>query len=97
VGVLEVGPQAAVRVLEIPALKETAEGVHPSSRTGQAAGTARPDIDPGGRGNGMAAVLVAVLTLPSSGGGSAPPAGPGRERIGRRRSMTLTLTLNFQG
>ena len=59
--------------------------------------TARPDMDPVAAGNGMAAVLEAALTFPPSGVMAAPRAGPGRERIGRRRSMTLTLTLNFLG
>jgi hypothetical protein len=50
-----------VRVLEIPALNELRKACTEMLRSGQAAGTVRPDIDPAAIGNGIIALMLAVL------------------------------------
>ena len=54
-------PEVTVRVLEIPALNELRKACTEMLRTGQAAGTVRPDIDPTAVGNGVIALMLAVL------------------------------------
>jgi AcrR family transcriptional regulator len=54
-------PEVTVRVLEIPALNELRKACTELLRSGQAAGTVRTDIDPGAVGNGIIALLLAVL------------------------------------
>jgi AcrR family transcriptional regulator len=54
-------PDVTVRVLEIPALNELRKACTGLLRTGQAAGTVRTDIDPGAVGNGIIALMLAVL------------------------------------
>lgn len=54
-------PEVTVRVLEIPALNELRKACTEMLRTGQAAGTVRPDIDPAAVGNGVIALMLAVL------------------------------------
>jgi len=54
-------PDVTVRVLEIPALNELRKACTELLRTGQAAGTVRPDIDPAAVGNGIIALMLAVL------------------------------------
>ncbi len=54
-------PDVTVRVLEIPALNELRKACTELLRTGQAAGTVRPDIDPVAVGNGIIALMLAVL------------------------------------
>ena len=54
-------PEVTVRVLEIPALNELRKACTEMLRTGQAAGTVRPDIDPTAVGNGIIALMLAVL------------------------------------
>jgi AcrR family transcriptional regulator len=54
-------PDVTVRVLEIPALNELRKACTELLRTGQAAGTVRTDIDPAAVGNGVIALLLAVL------------------------------------
>ncbi len=54
-------PDVTVRVLEIPALNELRKACTELLRTGQAAGTVRPDIDPVAVGNGIIALMLSVL------------------------------------
>jgi hypothetical protein len=54
-------PDVTVRVLEIPALNELRKACTEMLRTGQAAGTVRTDIDPAAVGNGIIALMLAVL------------------------------------
>ena len=54
-------PEVTVRVLEIPALNELRKACTEMLRTGQAAGTVRADIDPTAVGNGIIALMLAVL------------------------------------
>ncbi len=54
-------PDVTVRVLEIPALNELRKACTELLRTGQAAGTVRADIDPAAVGNGIIALMLAVL------------------------------------
>jgi AcrR family transcriptional regulator len=54
-------PEVTVRVLEIPALNELRKACTELLRTGQAAGTVRPDIDPVAIGNGVIALMLSVL------------------------------------
>jgi AcrR family transcriptional regulator len=54
-------PEVTVRVLEIPALNELRKACTEMLRTGQAAGTVRPDIDTTAVGNGIIALMLAVL------------------------------------
>lgn len=54
-------PDVTVRVLEIPALNELRKACTEMLRTGQAAGTVRADIDPEAIGNGIIALMLAVL------------------------------------
>jgi AcrR family transcriptional regulator len=54
-------PEVTVRVLEIPALNELRKACTEMLRMGQAAGTVRPDIDPTAVGNGIIALMLAVL------------------------------------
>jgi AcrR family transcriptional regulator len=54
-------PDVTVRVLEIPALNELRKACTELLRTGQAAGTVRPDIDPVAIGNGIIALMLSVL------------------------------------
>jgi AcrR family transcriptional regulator len=54
-------PEVTVRVLEIPALNELRKACTELLRTGQAAGTVRADIDPAAIGNGIVALMLAVL------------------------------------
>jgi AcrR family transcriptional regulator len=54
-------PDVTVRVLEIPALNELRKACTELLRTGQAAGTVRADIDPVAVGNGIIALMLAVL------------------------------------
>jgi AcrR family transcriptional regulator len=54
-------PEVTVRVLEIPALNELRKACTEMLRSGQAAGTVRPDIDPAAIGNGIIALMLAVL------------------------------------
>ena len=48
-------------MLEIPALNELRKACTELLRTGQAAGTVRPDIDPAVVGSGIVALMLAVL------------------------------------
>jgi len=54
-------PEVTVRELEIPALNELRKACTEILRTGQAAGTVRPDIDPTTVGNGVIALMLGVL------------------------------------
>jgi AcrR family transcriptional regulator len=54
-------PEVTVRVLEIPALNELRKACSELLRTGQASGSVRPDIDPAAVGNGIVALMLAVL------------------------------------
>jgi AcrR family transcriptional regulator len=54
-------PEVTVRVLEIPALNELRKACTEMLRNGQAEGTVRVDIDPAAVGNGVIALLLAVL------------------------------------
>ncbi len=54
-------PDVTVRVLEIPALNELRKACTEMLRTGQAAGTVRTDINPEAVGNGIIALMLAVL------------------------------------
>ena len=54
-------PEVTVRVLEIPALNELRKACTELLRTGQAVGTVRTDIDPAAVGNGIIALMLAVL------------------------------------
>jgi AcrR family transcriptional regulator len=54
-------PEVTVRVLEIPALNELRKACTEMLRKGQAAGTVRVDIDPAAVGNGVIALMLAVL------------------------------------
>ena len=54
-------PDVTFRVLEIPALNELRKACTELLRTGQAAGTVRADIDPVSVGNGIIALMLAVL------------------------------------
>jgi len=54
-------PEVTVRVLEIPALTELRKACTELLRTGQAAGTVRPDIDPVAVGNGVVALMLSIL------------------------------------
>jgi AcrR family transcriptional regulator len=54
-------PDVTVRVLGIPALNELRKACTELLRTGQAAGTIRPDIDPVAVGNGVVALMLSVL------------------------------------
>jgi AcrR family transcriptional regulator len=54
-------PEVTARVLEIPALNELRKECTERLRTGQAAGTVRPDIDPVLVGNGVVALMLSVL------------------------------------
>jgi AcrR family transcriptional regulator len=54
-------PEVTPRVLEIPALNELRKAATELLRTGQAAGIVRPDIDPALVGNGIIALMLAVL------------------------------------
>ena len=54
-------PDVTVRVLEIPALNELRKACTELLRTGQVAGTVRPDIDPVAVGNGIIALMLSVL------------------------------------
>ena len=54
-------PEVTVRVLEIPALSELRKACAELLRSGQAAGTVRPDIDAGAVGNGIVALLLSML------------------------------------
>lgn len=54
-------PEVTVRVLEIPALNELRKACIEMLRNGQAAGTVRVDIDPAAVGNGVIALMLAVL------------------------------------
>jgi AcrR family transcriptional regulator len=54
-------PEVTVRVLEIPALNDLRKACTEMLRTGQAAGTVRTDIDPATVGNGIIALMLAVL------------------------------------
>ena len=54
-------PEVTVRVLEIPALNELRKACTEMLRNGQAAGTVRVDIDPAAVGNGVIALMLAVL------------------------------------
>ncbi len=54
-------PDVTVRVLDIPALTELRKACTELLRTGQAAGTVRPDIDPAAVANGIVALMLSVL------------------------------------
>ncbi len=54
-------PEVTVRVLDMPALNELRKACTELLRAGQAAGTVRPDIDPGVVGGGIVALMLAVL------------------------------------
>lgn len=54
-------PEVTVRVLEIPALNELRKACTEMLRNGQAGGTVRVDIDPAAVGNGVIALMLAVL------------------------------------
>jgi AcrR family transcriptional regulator len=54
-------PEVTVRVLEIPALNELRKACTERLRSEQAAGTVRPDIDPGAIGNGVVALMLSML------------------------------------
>src|SRR5580692_11545655 len=54
-------PDVTVRVLEIPALNELRKACTELLRNGRAAGTVRVDIDPAAVGNGVIALMLAVL------------------------------------
>src|SRR6202034_762648 len=54
-------PDVTVRVLEIPALNELRKACGELLRTGQAAGTVRPDIDPAVIANGVISLMLSVL------------------------------------
>jgi AcrR family transcriptional regulator len=54
-------PEVTPRVLDMPALNELRKACTELLRTGQAAGTVRPDIDPAAVGNGIIALMLAVL------------------------------------
>jgi AcrR family transcriptional regulator len=54
-------PEVTVRVLEVPALTELRKTCAERLRTGQAAGTVRPDIDAAAVGNGIVALMLSVL------------------------------------
>jgi AcrR family transcriptional regulator len=54
-------PEVTVRVLEIPALTELRKACTERLRSEQAAGTVRPDIDPGAIGNGVVSLMLSML------------------------------------
>jgi AcrR family transcriptional regulator len=54
-------PEVTVRVLDIPALTELRKVCAEKLRTGQAAGTVRPDIDAAAVANGIVALMLSVL------------------------------------
>ena len=54
-------PEVTVRVLEIPALNELRKACTEMLRHGQAEGTVRADIDAAAVGNGVIALMLAVL------------------------------------
>jgi AcrR family transcriptional regulator len=54
-------PEVTMRVLEIPALTELRKACTELLRAGQAAGTVRPDLDPGVVGPGIVALMLSVL------------------------------------
>jgi AcrR family transcriptional regulator len=54
-------PGVTVRVLEIPALNELRKACTELLRSGQAAGTVRPDIDPGAVAHGIVSLMLSVL------------------------------------
>ena len=54
-------PEVTVRVLEIPALNELRKACTEMLRNGQAEGTVRVDIDAAAVGNGVIALMLAVL------------------------------------
>ncbi len=54
-------PEVTVRVLDMPALNELRKACTELLRSGQAAGTVRPDIDPVIVGNGVIALMLSVL------------------------------------
>lgn len=54
-------PEVTVRVLEMPALNELRKACTELLRNGQTGGTVRVDIDPAAVGNGVIALMLAVL------------------------------------
>ncbi len=54
-------PEVTMRVLEMPALTELRKACTELLRTGQAAGTVRPDIDPAVVGPGIVALMLSIL------------------------------------
>jgi len=54
-------PEVTVRVLEIPALTELRKACTEMLRSGQAAGTVRPDIDAAAVASGIVALMLSVL------------------------------------
>jgi AcrR family transcriptional regulator len=54
-------PEVTGRVLQIPALEELRKACIERLRTDQAAGTIRPEIDPVTVGNGVVAIILALL------------------------------------
>ena len=54
-------PEVTVRVLDIPALNELRKACTEMLRSGQAAGTVRPDIDPAAVAGGIVALMLSVL------------------------------------
>ncbi len=54
-------PEVTVRVLDIPALTELRKACTELLRTGQSAGTVRPDIDPTAVASGIVALMLSVL------------------------------------
>jgi AcrR family transcriptional regulator len=54
-------PEVTPRVLEMPALSELRKAATEMLRSGQAAGTVRPDIDPAAVASGIIALMLSVL------------------------------------
>src|SRR3546814_16908648 len=70
-------PEVTERVLEIPALGEMRRACAERIRHEQAAGVARPDIDPVSIGNGMVVIVLSLLTsVVPVGRSPSPPYGP---------------------
>ena len=85
-------PEVTVRVLEIPALNELRKACAELLRTGQAAGTVRPDIDPAAIANGVVALMLSLLMSVTSSGSQAAVAYAAR-RGGRLRGGPRLLRL----